>query len=228
MPTNDSNLTTQKMVISLVEDNEALNFAMSLLLKKNGYKVLSFLNADALVENIEMEDIDLFILDINLPGIDGFELMSEIKPFFQKSDYIFISSYLDMEHITKAFSLGCEDYLKKPFEIEELLLRVKKIEKRRYGSGRIHLDCRGNYSYDFDTKTLYHLDEALLLTKKESQLLYYLIKNRGSVVTFETLATEIWEKDVPNNTIVAVVKRLRKKLDSDFIQTIREIGYIIV
>ena len=133
-----------------------------------------------------------------------------------------------MEHISKAYSLGCEDYLKKPFETEELLLKVKKIEKRRYGSGRVALDNAGDYSYDFDTKTLYHLDEALLLTNKESQVLYYLIKNRGSVVTFETLATEIWEKDVPNNTIVAVVRRLRKKLESDFIQTIREIGYIIV
>jgi len=227
-PLNDNNMTTEKMTIVLVEDNDALNFAITLLLEKNGYRVLSFTDADTLVESIDVESVDLFVFDINLPGIDGFELMREIKPFYPKSDYIFISSYIDLEHITKAFSLGCEDYLKKPFEIEELLLRVKKIALRRHGSGRIMLDSEGVYSYDFDTKTLYHHGTPLLLTNKESRVLYFLIQNRGAVVTFETLREQIWEKDVPNNTIVAVVRRLRKKLERDFIQTVREIGYIIV
>ena len=221
-------MTIQKMTIVLVEDNDALNFAITLLLKKNGYKVLSFTNADALVENIDVDDVDLFILDINLPGIDGFELMREIKLTFPKSDYVFISSYVDLDHITKAFSLGCEDYLKKPFEIEELLLRVKKIEVRRYHSGTVNLDSEGLCTYDFDTMTLYCHGEVVLLTNKESQLLYHLLKYRGTVVTFDTLRDEIWEKDVANNTIVAVVRRLRKKLEVDLIQSIREIGYIIV
>jgi len=221
-------MTIQKMTIVVVEDNDALNFAISLLLKKNGYKVLSFANADALIEEIDVDDVDLFILDINLPGIDGFELMQEIKITFPKSDYVFISSYIDLEHITKAYSLGCEDYLKKPFEIEELLLRVKKIEVRRYHSGPVTLDSEGLYTYDLDTMTLYHQNEVVLLTNKERQLLYHLLKKRGTVVTFDTLRDEIWEKDVANNTIVAVVRRLRKKLQGEVIQTIREIGYIIV
>jgi len=221
-------MTNQTMTIVLVEDNEALNFAITLLLKKNGYKVLSFLSADALIESIDTNHVDLFVFDINLPGTDGFELLREVKPFFQTSDYIFISSYIDLEHITKAYALGCEDYLKKPFEIEELLLRVKKIEMRRYHLGRIKLDSTGDYCYDFDTKTLYFHDEVQLLTNKESQVLYYLIENRGTVVNFDTLRQYVWEKDVPNNTIVAVVRRLRNKLDSDFIQTVREVGYIII
>jgi DNA-binding response OmpR family regulator len=220
-------MTIQPMVIVLVEDNDALNFAITLLLKKNGYLTHSFSSADALVENIDTHAVDLFIFDINLPGTDGFELLREVKPFFPNSDYIFISSYIDLEHITKAYALGCEDYLKKPFEIEELLLRITKIERRRNGSGHITLDTTGEYVYKFDTKTLYFHDEPLLLTNKESQVLYFLVKHRGSIVTFESLRERVWEKDVSNNTIVAVVGRLRKKLKNNFIQTIREIGYII-
>ncbi len=216
------------MSIVLVEDNEALNYATSLLLKKENYSVRSFFTASSLIDNIKREHVDLFILDINLPDMDGIELMAVLKPYYEKSDYIFISSNNDMKYINKAYALGCEDYLKKPFEIEELLLKVKKIKQRRLHSNRISLHEISMYTYDFSSRSLYYNDEIVLLTNKERELLYCLFQQRGAVVTFDTLADEVWRKSVPHNTIVATIRRLRKKLHEDFITTIREVGYLIV
>ena len=220
-------MTIQTMTVVLVEDNEALNFAITLLLRKSGYWVHSFQDADDLIENISKEEVDLFILDINLPNQDGFELMHELRPSFPSTDFMFISSYIDIKHIEKAFALGCEDYLKKPFEVEELLLRVKKIEARRYISGRIIIDEDALYRYDLDTMTLYCMDAPVPLTKIERSLLYLLLQHSGNVVSFDDLRENIWQKDVSNNAIAAVVHRLRKKLKKDFIESSRELGYSI-
>lgn len=214
------------MNIVVAEDNGALNFAIKLLLESNGHRVTAFESADALIDAIGQQPVDLFVLDINLPDMDGFELLGALKPSFADSDFIFISSYTDIRRISKAFNLGCEDYLKKPFEIEELLLRVKKIESRRTPGGTLTIGTEG-YTYDFDKKMLYFRDAPQLLTKKESEVLDLLARNHDRIVTYEMLAEYVWEASVPRNNIAAVVRRLRKKLAHDLIESIREEGYVL-
>lgn len=140
------------MTITIVEDNESLNFAIKLLLEKNMHKVFAYKNADELIDDIgNIGNIDLFIIDINLPGMNGLELIEHLQ-LYKNSSYLIISSYTDISHISQAFGLGCDDYIKKPFEIEELLIRIEKIEKARYPKHKI--DFGDKCVYDFQTKVL--------------------------------------------------------------------------
>lgn len=211
------------MNIVIAEDNYALNFAIKLLLEKHGHSVVAFTDGTALIETITMQSVDLFILDINLPGANGFELIEALTPFFQKSNFIFISSYTDMERISKAFALGCEDYIKKPFEIEELLLRVEKVAARSQPSGMIQIDER--CQFNVGERLLDIEGELIDLTDKESKILQLLVQSHGHIVSYDMLSEQIWEESVPQNTIASVVRRLRKKMGGGLIQSIREQGY---
>ncbi len=211
------------MIIVIAEDNQALNFAIKLLLEKHGHTVISFTNGTTLIETITLNNVDLFILDINLPGANGFELIEALHPYFKQSNFVFISSSTDMERISRAFSLGCEDYIKKPFEIEELLLRVQKIESRCQISGRVQID--EDCHFNVDERLLEVEGITIDLTEKESKIMQMLVKNRGHIVSYDMLSEQIWQESVPQNTIASVVRRLRKKMGGNAIQSIREQGY---
>ncbi|MBD3808422.1 MAG: response regulator transcription factor [Epsilonproteobacteria bacterium] len=213
------------MIIVLTEDDKSLNFAIKLLLEKNGHKIYAFENPDDLINTLDdIGKIDLFILDINLPGMDGLELMEHLK-LYKNSNFIIISGYTDISHISHAFNIGCEDYLKKPFEIEELLIRVKKIEKKLYPKSIVSFG--DIYSYDFENKILTKNDKQITLTKRESSIIEILLKNIGKVVSLDNLCQNVWQEEVSNNTISATMYRLRNKIDDNIILTFRDVGYMI-
>lgn len=216
------------MTIVLVEDDLALNRAMTLLLERNHFRVASFRSGDALIEQLPSGPIDLFILDINLPDpdMDGFGLLEILRPYFENSDFIFISSYTDMVRINKAFSLGCEDYLKKPFDVQELLLRIRRVQDRRSIQGVAIIDdvCR----FNIDNRTLEFKGRSVTLTDKESRVLQLLLNHRGHVVTYEMFSELVWGENVHQNTIAAVIKRLREKMQTSLLQTVRKRGYCLL
>ena len=211
------------MNIVLVEDNTALSFAAATVLKKHGHGVTVFASAEMLIDALPDGAVDLFILDINLPNMDGFALMELLRPYFETGDFIFISSYADMRHISRAFSLGCEDYLKKPFEIGELLLRVDKVARRRSVTGTALLS--EHCVFHIDDRQLLIDGMAVGLTQKEGSLLEMLVRNRMHVVSHDAIAERVWGEETSRNTIASVVRRLRKKLGADLIESIREQGY---
>lgn len=211
------------MNIVLVEDNPILNASITLFLKKKFYYLYSYQKADDLIEALPDDHIDLFILDIDLPDMDGFELMRVLKPHYKKSEFIFISFYTDIEHIGKAFNLGCADYLKKPFEVAELLLRVEKVMNRCSPAGTVVID--GSIRLHTEKRML-ELEGVLVdLTEKENKLLKLLLQNRGNVVTYNTLSECVWGKEISQNTMAAVIRRLRKKLGTLEIKSVRDLGY---
>ena len=211
------------MNIVIVEDNGALNLAAVMTLKKHGYSVKGFTSGEALIEALPKENVDLFILDIKLPQIGGFELMEMLRPYFKGSDFIFISTYDDMVHISRAFQLGCEDYLKKPFDMQELLLRVDKIAERRQMSGLITIDEVRRF--DVGERQLRIDDKVVDLTPKESKILELLVRRKGHVVPYNVIAERVWGTSVKHNTIASVVRRLRNKMGNGLILSIREEGY---
>lgn len=214
------------MHIVIVEDNVDLCFAISLLLKHHGHNVYCFsLQEDFFAEMDNIKSVDIFILDINLPDGDGIELLEDLKRYFEDSIYIVISAYTDMGHITSAYGLGADDYLKKPFEIEELLLKIKKIEIGKGISNIVKID--DSYNFDLEKKALYNNNLAVSISANEAEILFLLLRNKGSVITFDELSTLVWKKVVTNNTINVAIKRLREKLETQFIYTVHNVGYMI-
>jgi DNA-binding response OmpR family regulator len=213
------------MVITIIEDNESLNFAIKLLLEKNGYKVFGYKTADELIDDIvNIGNVDLFIIDIKLPGMNGLELIEHLQ-LYKNSSYLIISSYTDIQHISQAFNLGCDDYIKKPFEIEELLIRIEKIEKTRYPQCKIKFS--NEFSYDFQTKILEKDMKKIMLSRIETNFIEILLRNKGNVVSLDTIREKVWGEDIPSNTISATIYRIRNKMGNNVILTFRDVGYMI-
>ncbi len=214
-----------EMRIAIVEDNASLALAIQLLLQKKGHQAVAYGTADALLEALTDGSIDLFVLDINLPDINGLELVEHLRRYCSSSAFLIISSYTDLTRITRAFALGCEDYLKKPFEIEELLLRITRIESSRILAQHVHLS--ENCLYDRGGKTVWIDGRCEVLSKKESDLIDTLLRYRGRAVSCEILGESVWGREVPCNTISATMRRLRSKIGEKTIVNMRDVGYMI-
>lgn len=215
------------MKILLLEDEVMLNESICEYLESVGHQVESFFNGlDALCA-IKENSYDLLILDINVPGLDGLAFLEKIHDLKIHVPVVYISALVDIEDISRAYDLGCYDYLKKPFHLKELSLRVDRI-KLSSEVPRIHLRLSKNYSYDQEHSTLLFSNEPQVLTKKQSQIIDLLSRNRGMVVDFEQFRIYVWdENNIDNATIRAEINRLKKSLKEDFVINVRGMGYMI-
>lgn len=215
------------MKILLLEDEVMLNESICEYLEAEGHRVESFFDGKKAFEVIRENLYDLLILDINVPNIDGLQFLEQIHSLKIHVPAIYISALVDIEDISRAYNLGCYDYLKKPFHLKELALRINrvKLEKER---PRVHLRISKNYSYNQEHSLLLFNDEPQILTKKQSQIIDLLARNRAMVVDFEQFQTYVWnEQLVDNATIRAEINRLKKNLKEDFIINVRGMGYMI-
>lgn len=213
------------MKIYLVEDEIMLCESIARYLKKLGHHVKSAFDASGVVEHLQSEKFDLLIFDINLPDKNGLELLEELQNFVHIPT-IFISALTDIKDISRAFELGAKDYIKKPFHLKELEIRIEKISKDM--EERKHIILSKNYSYSFEKMTLYFDGEGVTLSKRQLQIVDLLAKHRGIVVTYDIFREYVYtDAFVDNPTIRAEISRLKKALKEDFIVNIRGVGYKI-
>ncbi len=214
------------MKILLLEDELMLNNAISEYLKDIGHMVESFTDGEEVIENVD-SSYDLLILDINVPKKDGFQILEELNNQKIYIPTIYISALLDIEDITKAYDLGCREYIKKPFHLEELGIKINQILKKDQ-SNTSHIRFSENYSYSKNEKTLYFNSEPQTLTKKQLDIIHILALNINMIVDFERFRIDIWGgENIDNPTIRAEISRLKKALKEDFIKNIRGLGYKI-
>jgi DNA-binding response OmpR family regulator len=168
------------------------------------------------------------ILDINVPNIDGLEIVQNLHKTNIYTPTIFISANVDIETIATAFKLGAIDYLKKPFHLKELELRIQKEMLSLKTNKSKYITLSKNYAIDLETNTLYYNKEAQQLTNKKLQIIKHLSMNVGVVITLEILREYIWNNEpVSDATIRTEVSRLKKSLNEDFIENIKGVGYTI-
>ena len=191
----------------------------------DGLEALSFLRR---------ERFDLLILDINMPKLDGLALLEKLRTEGMSVPVLMLSARADKADINQGLRTGADDYLTKPFSIEELVLRVKAIMRRSKGEvAEVKVLTCGPISMDFSKYSVKFNDQVVDLSPTEFKLLEQLILNRGNVVTKETLLSEVWEIDFKSSSTVVdtYISYLRKKLHIDGfdgIKTVRGIGFQIV
>jgi len=215
------------MKILLLEDDSMLNEMISEYLNSTGHVVKNSTTGQECMELLEEEKFDLLILDINLPDINGFTILEKLHEQKRMIPTIYISALIDIEDIQRAFDIGCHDYLKKPFHLKELTIRINKILKTTIVPQR-HKRLSKNYSYDSETMTLLFNNEPHILPKRQIQIIELLAHNRSIVVQYDMFRDYVWNDDyIDNATIRAEVNRVKKVLKEDFIKNIRGSGYMI-
>ena len=214
------------MKILLLEDELLLNNAISEYLRNIGHMVESFQDGQDVLDNID-SSFDLLILDINVPTVDGFGVLANLNSKKIHIPTIFISALVDIEDITKAYNLGCWEYIKKPFHLGELGIKINQILKKEQNNTS-HIRFSENYSYSKDKQTLYFNGEPQNLTKKQLEIIHILALNINMIVDFERFRVDVWDaENIDNPTIRAEISRLKKALKEDFIKNIRGLGYKI-
>lgn len=216
------------MKILLLEDEVMLRSSLEEYLQGLGHKVQSFSNGEKALQSLMQDAYDLLILDINVPKLSGFELVEWLRRNNDNTPIIFISALIGIDEISKAFDLGAADYLKKPFHLKELALRIDKIKKELDLKKSRHIIISENYSYSKDEKQLYYNHVPVDLTRKQLQIVMLLCENVNSIVHFDTFRSYVWsDEQVDNATIRAEISRFRKSLKEDFILNIKGVGYKI-
>jgi DNA-binding response OmpR family regulator len=215
------------MKILLVEDDEMLNEMITEYINSTGHVIISTKTGQESLEILDSQKFDLLILDISLPDIDGFTILEKLHEQKRMVPTIYISALIDIEDISRAFDLGCFDYLKKPFHLKELTLRINKILKTRLVPQR-HKRLSKHYSFDAETMTLYFNNEPHILPRRQLQIIELLAQNRSLVVNYDMFRTYVWNDDyIDNATIRAEVNRVKTVLKEDFIKNIRGSGYMV-
>ena len=215
------------MKILLVEDDLMLNEMITEYLSSTGHAITSAKSGNESLKILNEQRFDLLILDINLPDIDGFRILENMHEQKRMIPTIYISALIDIEEISMAFDLGCYDYLKKPFHLKELTLRINKILKTRIVPQR-HKRLSKHYSFDAETLTLLFDNEPHILPRRQLQIIELLAQNRSLVVNYDMFRNYVWNDDyIDNATIRAEVNRVKTVLNEDFIKNIRGSGYMI-
>lgn len=212
------------MKILLVEDNETLAKGLVYSLEQNKYNVIHTLNVKDTINYLIDEKPDLIILDISLPDGDGFDLYNrEISK--RKIATIFLTAKDDEDDIVKGLELGADDYITKPFSTRELIARINRIILKENQNLIIKIK---DIEFDIDKMVVLKNSKEVSLTSLELKILNLLFTNLNKVVKRDDIIEKVWEwtgNDINDNTVTVYLKRIREKLDSDIIKTIKGIGY---
>ena len=217
--------------ILLVEDDETLSELISEYLSEQGYDVTVRANAKAALDTAYERNFDILILDVKLPKGDGFSLLRELRRLGDDTPAIFTTSLNALQDLEIGYKSGCDDYLKKPYELKELLLRIQILLKRKFSHVNDEfITLNGGYKFYPSSKTLRQNGQIVNLSNKESELLALFLENKNTLLSKEAIFEKIWNYgEEPSELSLRVyVKNLRRILGKDAIVNRRGDGYIYV
>ena len=217
--------------ILLVEDDEMLSELISEYLSEQGYDVTVRADAKAALDTAYERNFDILILDVKLPKGDGFSLLRELRRLGDDTPAIFTTSLNTLQDIEIGYKSGCDDYLKKPYELKELLLRIQILLKRKFSHVNDEfIELNDGYKFYPSSKTLRQNGQIVNLSNKESELLALFLENKNALLSKEAIFEKIWNYgEEPSELSLRVyVKNLRRVLGKDAIVNRRGDGYIYV
>ncbi len=213
--------------ILFLEDDLLFGESLVDLLEENGFEVLHLRNGQAALDASFEENFDLYLLDINVPLIDGVTLLKELRESNDKTPAIFLTSHKDKEMLKNGFQSGADDYISKPFDNDELLLRINAVLKRSLFSSA---KCVKLLCHDEIHKRILYDEKELDLSKKEYQLLVLLMNHVNNIVPKELINDELWSASQmgSDGAIRVYINRIKQILPQMPIENIRGIGYRLV
>lgn len=220
---------TEMVHILAVDDDKNIRMLMTALLEAEGYQVTAAVNGEDALKKLEQEHIDLVVLDIMMPGMDGYEFTRTVRANNSSLPILMVSAKQLPEDRHRGFIVGTDDYITKPIDAEEMLLRIKALLRRARIVSERKLQI-GDMVLDYDSMTVSRPGETIELPQKEFMLLYKLLSYPDKIFTRIQLMDEIWGYDTETGweTVTVHVARLRKKFENwpGFeIQSVRGLGY---
>lgn len=220
------------MKILIVEDEKILNNTINKSLKDAGYEVESAFDGFDAMEMIEIESYDLIVLDLNLPNMDGMEILKNLRKEDVETKVLILSARSQIQDKVEGLDAGANDFLQKPFHLDELKARVRSLTRRNFIQNNTELSF-DKIKFDSKNRTIFIDEKELKLTRKESGILEYLLLNQGRPVSQEELIDHVWDSsvDLLSNSIRVHISALRKKLKQELgydpIENRIGIGYLL-
>lgn len=215
--------------ILLLEDDRLFGESIQDFLEEEGFEVTLCPNGQEALDETFKSQFDLYLFDINVPLIDGLSLLRELRRANDQTPAMYLTSHHDISILTEAFKNGADDYLKKPFNIEELLLRIHALLRRNKPSVTHHHSL-GDLSLDTQHKCVLLKGYEISFSPKEYQLMTLLIYNAGEIVTKEMMMDELWSASelVSEGAIRVYINRIKQEIGNDRIVNVRGLGYRLV
>jgi DNA-binding response OmpR family regulator len=220
------------MKIAIIEDSPYLSYQIRNILTENKYIARIFRDGKSALEHVPTEEFDLCLVDVNLPDINGYQLVKKLRASCPDVLVIFLTVRDSIADKIEGFEAGGDDYLSKPFEIPELLARIKALLKRK-GTRTADIVQVGELAINYDNQTVLFQNQNIDLSVKEFQILEYLLRNKGVIITKDRLGDLIWDDpyELSENIISVYMGKLRKKLlqvtGKPYISTVKNKGYIV-
>jgi len=217
--------------ILLLEDDANLNETVTEFLEEQGHEVISVFDGYEAQEKLYETKFDLLLLDINVPGIDGLELLKESRDEGVVAPAIYITSMDSVDDLERGFESGCDDYIRKPFALKELIIRVETLLKRNFFHEKKELMPISNtVAYDIKSGELVIDGKHISLGNKESKLLKLFMKTQGEVLSHERIYKHLWDYDEEpsDSALRTYIKNLRKIVGKENIVSIKKQGYKFV
>ncbi len=201
------------MRLLIIEDEKKLCDTIAKSLHASGYETDVCYDGNEALEMVYSEEYDLIVLDLNLPGTDGMEILRQLREHNEETRVLILSARSQIADKVRGLDAGANDYMEKPFHLQELEARIRSLTRRRFIQNDICLECEG-VRFDTRERAAYVGGEKITLTRKENGILEYLLLNQGRPVSQEELIEHVWDANVDSltNSIRVHMSSLRKKL----------------
>ena len=227
---------SNKIKVLLVEDETTLSMIITDTLQDEGFDIVAAMDGHEGLSLFHQQKPDIIVSDVMMPHMDGFEMVSNIRQTDKTIPILMLTARSAVKDVVNGFEIGVNDYLKKPFNMQELIIRIKAL------AGRIQIESDkksstlftiGSYSFNSQSQTLTYNGEEEVLSHRESEVLKYLCTNQGNIVETQNLLLDLWGDDSFFNTksLHVFITKLRRKLSQDEqikIINVRGIGYKLI
>jgi len=216
-----------KSKILLLEDDYNLSETISEYFEEQGFEIVCVFDGEEAFVKAYEESFDLYLFDVNVPKKSGFEVLKELRNNGKTTPAIFITSLNSMNSLEEGFLSGCDDYIRKPFELKELLLRVQVLIKRKFPKKNELIQITPNITFNSISNELKYDCELIKLNLKEIKLLKLFLQNPNELLSHDRIYDFVWDYDEEHsdNSLRTYIKNLRKILGKDKIVSLKKLGY---